>query len=154
MSLSTSVRLFTLGECRIEVGEHAVLPSAPHVFAALLYLGLERGRWTPRATLSELLFPEDQAESASHNLRQLLYKLRRLAAPIESNAHGVRLPERVVHDDISIVVNGTLAARREAAQRGITVLPAYAPPTRPYSRWLETRREWLHQVLVRALAQD
>ena len=134
MSHSNCVRLFTLGDCRIEVGQHAVLPSAPHVFAALLYLGLERGRWTPRATLSDLLFPEDQAESASHNLRQLLYKLRRLATPIESNAHSVRLPERVVQDDISLVVSGSLAARREAAHRGVTILPAYAPPTRPYSR--------------------
>ncbi len=51
------VYLRTLGESVIEVGEVRIGPSAPHMFAALLYLALEAGRRVPRARLQESLLP-------------------------------------------------------------------------------------------------
>src|SRR5258705_4926240 len=154
MTPPSVVRLFTVGDCRIEVGQHSVLPNASHMFATLLYLGLERGRWIARTELSELLFPEDDAERASHSLRQLLYKLRRIGTPLESTAQTVRLRECDAIDDITVIVDGSPSTRREAALRDLSVFPSYTPPTPPFSRWLETRRERLHHLLVRAIAQE
>ena len=50
------IYLHTLGDALIKVGEKEVRPSSPLVFAALLYLAMERGHRVPRAALQELLF--------------------------------------------------------------------------------------------------
>ncbi|HEU4993881.1 MAG TPA: hypothetical protein VFT29_03645, partial [Gemmatimonadaceae bacterium] len=77
------IHLHTLGDALIKVDEKEIRPTAPLMFAALLYLGMERGRRVPRAALQELLFPNSDERSGAHSLRQLLYKLRQLGAPIE-----------------------------------------------------------------------
>src|SRR5215210_747321 len=83
------IYLHTLGDSLIKVGEKDVRPASPLVFAALLYLGTERGRRVSRAALQELLFPETDERSGAHSLRQLLYKLRQLGAPVDADAATV-----------------------------------------------------------------
>ena len=73
----SQIRLRILGESVIQVGETIVEPSATHVFALLLYLAIERGKLVTRSQLASMLFPEASAANAGHNLRQLLYRLRR-----------------------------------------------------------------------------
>ena len=69
------ITLQTLGDAVIKVGDREVRPTSPIVFAALLYLGVERGQRVPRAALQELLFPKAGERSGAHSLRQLLYRV-------------------------------------------------------------------------------
>ena len=85
------IELHTLGDAMIKVGDREIRPTAPMVFAALLYLCVERGRRVPRAALQEMLFPETDERSGAHSLRQLLYKLRKLGLSLtpRPGAHSI-----------------------------------------------------------------
>lgn len=96
----------------IRVGEKEIRPTAPVLFAALLYLCAERGRRVPRAALQELLFPEKDERSGAHSVRQLLYKLRSLGVPLETTASHTTL---------------RAAAVTEGEEAGDELLPGYAP---------------------------
>src|SRR5688572_6630982 len=127
------MHLHTLGDSLIKVGEKEIRPTSPLVFAALLYLGMERGRRVPRAALQEMLFPDSDERSGSHSLRQLLYKLRQLGAPLESDATTVALPADHVRDDTS--QNGG------AHPATVKFLPDYEPAiSERFSEWLEVKR--------------
>jgi DNA-binding SARP family transcriptional activator len=150
----SQIRLRILGESVIEVGDTIVEPSATHLFALLLYLAIERGKLITRAQLASLLFPGVTDVKAAHNLRQLLYRLRRIGVPLESTAAAVRLPgESVVEAPESILTRGTSAASRSAPMT-LVLLPSYAPPTDPLSRWLEAYRDEITNKLLRFLARD
>src|SRR5688572_33512755 len=106
------MHLHTLGDSLIKVGEKEIRPTSPLVFAALLYLGMERGRRVSRAALQELLFPNVDERSGAHSLRQLLYKLRQLGAPLDADASSVSIRSDEVHDDAAdelSLTNGNLA---------------------------------------------
>ncbi|HET9453023.1 MAG TPA: AAA family ATPase, partial [Gemmatimonadaceae bacterium] len=106
------IQLHTFGDAMIRVGEKEVRPSAPVLFAALLFMCVERGRRVPRAALQELLFPEKDERSGAHSVRQLLYKLRTLGVPLEmAGAHTALPADSVV----------------EVEEAGGEMLPGYAP---------------------------
>src|SRR5687767_8492811 len=134
----TMIHLHTLGDSLITVGEKDIRPTAPLLFAALLYLGMERGRRVPRTALQGLLFPKSDERSGAHSLRQLLYKLRQLGAPIEVDTTTASIRPEHVSDDSTAelsVTNGHLA--------GIALgfLPDYAPKLSDrYDEWVENRR--------------
>src|SRR5688500_2256067 len=125
--------LHTLGDALILVGDRKVRPSSLLVFASLLYLAMERGRRVPRAALQEMLFPDSDERSGPHSLRQLLYKLRQLGAPLESDATSVALPaDRVRHDTSQ---NGG------AHPATVKFLPDYESEiSERFSEWLEVKR--------------
>ena len=89
------IELHTLGDAVIRIGKREIRPTSPAVFAALLYLGVERGRRVPRTALQELLFPETDERSGAHSLRQLLYKLRQLGVEVESTPTSLALKQEV-----------------------------------------------------------
>ncbi|HEX7981837.1 MAG TPA: AAA family ATPase, partial [Gemmatimonadaceae bacterium] len=150
----SQIRLRILGESVIEVGETAVEPSATHVFALLLYLGIERGKLISRSQLASMLFPEGSAAKAGHNLRQLLYRLRRIGVPLEASAAAVRLPaESVVEAPESVFTRGPGEASR-SEPTSFALLPGYAPQTEPLSRWLEAYRDEISSKLLRRLSRD
>ena len=137
------IHLHTLGDTLIKVGEKSIRPTSPLMFAALLYLGMERGRRVPRAALQELLFPKMDERSGAHSLRQLLYKLRQLRAPIEVDAATAHLPPNTVRDDTVIEPGSVLHDRLLAG----AFLPGYEPT------FSESYREWLDQQRHRVSAQ-
>ena len=149
----SQIRLRILGESVIQVGDVIVEPSATHVFALLLYLAIERGKLVTRSQLASMLFPEASAANAGHNLRQLLYRLRRIGVPLEATGGSVRLPaESVVESPESV-----LQRVGEALGHGsgsFVLLPGYAPPTELLSRWLEDYRDEISSKLLRSLARD
>jgi DNA-binding SARP family transcriptional activator len=137
------IQLHTFGEALIRVGEKDVRPSAPVLFAALLYLCVERGRRVPRTALQELLFPGSDERSGAHSLRQLLYKLRQLGAPLEVDAMSVLLPNGAVK---AHGADGRAAGNGSARE----VLPGYAPGfSEPFGNWLERFRAH-HAAAARA----
>jgi DNA-binding SARP family transcriptional activator len=134
------IYLHTLGDALIRVGEKDIRPTAPLVFAALLYLGMERGRRVPRTALQELLFPDADERSGAHSLRQLLYKLRQLGAPIEADAAAVSLSATTIEDDSS--ANWQFDNDVDFVnQLSLGLLPGYQPSLSPgFDRWLEDLR--------------
>jgi DNA-binding SARP family transcriptional activator len=134
------IYLHTLGDALIRIGEKDIRPTAPLLFAALLYLGMERGRRVPRTALQELLFPHADERSASHSLRQLLYKLRQLGAPLDADASSVTLQVSSVHDDAHdlSLANGQA---KNAEKYALGLLPDYEPQLSDrLDEWLEHRR--------------
>src|SRR5688500_329277 len=97
--MSVQIHLHTLGDALIRVNGTEIRPTSPVVFAALLYLSMERGHRVPRAALQELLFPESAKRSRAHSVRQLLYKLRHLGVPLLASDTDVTLPVSSVCDD-------------------------------------------------------
>jgi DNA-binding SARP family transcriptional activator len=150
----SQIRLRILGESVIQVGETIVEPSATHVFALLLYLGIERGKLVSRGQLASMLFPEGRAADAGHSLRQLLYRLRRIGVPLETTAATVRLPAGSVVEAPESVLTRALGGASPIEAPGFTLLPGYGPPTEQLSRWLETYRDAISSKLLRCLARD
>lgn len=146
------IHLHTLGDALIKVGEKEIRPTAPLVFAALLYLGMERGRRVPRAALQELLFPNGDERSGAHSLRQLLYKLRQLGAPLDADASTVAVEVDDVRDDSATdlsLSNGHVNSLDRYAQG---LLPDYAPKlSERYDQWLESRRATVAASIRRQL---
>jgi DNA-binding SARP family transcriptional activator len=141
------IKLHTLGDAVITVGDREVRPTSPTVFAALLYLGVERGQRVPRAALQELLFPEASERSGAHSLRQLLYKLRQLGAPVQAEGDVVSLPADAVSDDYSGNGNGNGAHTRA------NFLAVYVPRiSEAFDDWLERKRSQVGSGLRRSLA--
>lgn len=134
------IYLHTLGDTLIKVGEKEVRPSAPLVFAALLYLSVERGRRVPRAALQELFFPESDERSGSHNVRQLLYKLRQLGVTLVTDQSFVTFQADELLDDCAgSTMRGWSDYQAAGAARGF--VPDYQPfPSKRFEEWLEAQR--------------
>ncbi|MEO7889752.1 MAG: AAA family ATPase, partial [Vicinamibacterales bacterium] len=148
------IKLRILGESVIQVGEITVVPTATHLFALLLYLGLECGRVITRTELGALLFADDNSSSAAHNLRQLLYRVRRMGVPIASKSSSVSLAVDLVQDGIKDALSGSYSERSKARPSSYLLLPHYTPPTDAFSHWLERFRDRLQHQLLRGLAED
>ncbi|HEX6597739.1 MAG TPA: AAA family ATPase [Gemmatimonadaceae bacterium] len=149
----THIRLRIVGESVIEVGSKRITPASPHVFGMLLYLGTEHDREVPRAELIELLYPGG-ADSA-HRLRQLLYKLRGMGAPVILTDRAVKVEAERVQSDADELSKGSCEARRARISHSFEVLPHYAPPAdTPLSGWVEALREKLHNALRQQLTRD
>jgi hypothetical protein len=84
----------------------------------------------PRAALQELLFPKAGERSGAHSLRQLLYKLRQLGAPIHAEGDVVWVsPSDVVGSTDAVSVT-----EEAPHMRDLTRLSAPLRPSRLQSR--------------------
>jgi DNA-binding SARP family transcriptional activator len=146
------IRLFTLGEAVIQLGRRRLGPDAELVFAITVYLASHRGRRIPRQTLLEILWPRVPEESRRHNLRQLLYKLRRTGIPCDADGTHVTLLADEVHADYDAYFTPRVAdgdtVRLEAPSGEF--LAGYAPSfSSAFAEWLEHRRSEVHAQMRR-----
>ena len=93
------IRLRALGQCVVEVGDHQITPESDVLFALLLFLSMSAGRAVPRAELLDLLWPDSAPRNARHRLRQALYQLKKLGAPLGTLDSFVNLREADVEVD-------------------------------------------------------
>lgn len=143
------MRLRTLGECVIEVGEIRIAPDSKVVFALLLYLGLERGKRVLRAPLMEMFWPESPPDKAAHSLRQTIYQCRKVGVAIEATRTEVMLPPGLVVSDLDDLDAAPATARRPAASE---FLPGYNPNvSEAFSMWLDRHRSIVQAKLRRQL---
>ncbi|HUX33306.1 MAG TPA: AAA family ATPase [Gemmatimonadaceae bacterium] len=99
-----------------------------------------------------MLFPGQGARTAAHNLRQLLYRVRRLGAAVEADEHEVMLAAGDVTDDFTALCDGVSIESEAAKAVAGGVLPGYAPTfSRPFGRWVETQRTRIGHDLNRVL---
>ena len=143
------IRVRIIGECVIEIGDRQIGPEASHLFALLLYLAEEHGRSITRSELIEVLFePNRTRQKASHSLRQLLYRAKRLGAQISLHQSHVRLLAQDVLPASSDISTSRFDERLSRLKATYTVLPHYEPHiTRQFTRWTETLRERLNNEL-------
>ena len=117
----------TIGSVVIEVGDRRIGPSAGRLFALLLYLTSRRGQPTSRRVVQELLFPDSGEGQASHNLRQLIYRLRQAGVPVESDADQVAIPADGVTIDWLCLLTAHPIDDIELDRLSHGVFPGYSP---------------------------
>ncbi|HEU4630613.1 MAG TPA: AAA family ATPase, partial [Gemmatimonadaceae bacterium] len=148
------VRLRAIGECVIEVGSTRIGPEAERAFALLLVLTLQNGRPLGRHRLVDLLWPGTTEERARHNLRQALYKLRQLGAPVITESNQLRLDREAIVPDV--LLHGELEGPPppELLRADLPFgefLAGYAPDfSAPFRTWVEEQRGVMHARLRRA----
>ena len=145
------VTLRALGESVIEIGDVRLGPDAAILFALLTYLIVERGRPISRGELIELFWTGQEDGKAGHCLRQAIYKLRRMAVPIETRPDGYLLPTNAAAADIDNLVEVNRKLFSNGGNSTLDVLPN--PPLASsalYRQWLEQLRERSGAIVRRA----
>lgn len=149
------MRLRIVGESVIEVGDKRLTPRSPQLFALLLFLAIEHQRDVPRAELLELLYPDGDSIEFSHRLRQLLYKLKSMGAPLTLGDGMVRVDGGQVVNDVARLLSGGWELRKERLARSFEVLPHYLPPAgTPLIEWVDEFRDRTHNSLRQQLTGD
>lgn len=144
------IRLFVLGDARIETPMGVIEPTAELVFAAALYLILERREPVSRRKLEKILWPDVDEAVASHRLRQTLLKLRRLGFPVKGNAMRLSLDDATVCVDYEQLASSPQSPPRDHGS--LAVFPDYEPDiSREFSRWVETKRDTITGVITPAM---
>ena len=148
------IRLRSLGQCLLEVGDTRLTPTAETLFAAALYLVLEAGRPVARHELIDVIWPNVEDRKANQCLRQTLYKLNAMGAALRSTRTQIVLPRRSVQSDCGVLFE--VSERAEMERMADTLpggfLPAYAPKfSAPYQEWLERQRDFVTSALRRIL---
>ena len=147
----------TLGASAIDVAGHRLTPAAERMFAAVLYLAVERGREVPRGVVQELIFPD--VKNGWHSLRQVLYQLRRLGLDIGRDPTHLRIDSSIVADPVAAIVsrNGAAKCLSDDTLRSVAggYLPGYAPVfSEAFSEWFDRHRSAVSIALLRALGGE
>ena len=145
----------TLGIVAIDIGERRIGPSSGRPFAFLLYLASRRGHASARRVIQELLFPEAESGKAAHSVRQLLYRLRQLGAPIEADADQICVPATLVSVDWWNLLDERQLAVAELEQLSHGLFPGYSPDvSESYREWFEAERADITLRLSRTLTSQ
>ena len=150
------IRLHALGQCVFEVGEHHVTPESDVLFAVLLLLTSKAGQPVPRADLLELLWPESDGNSARHRLRQAVYQLKKLGAPLATPESAIVVRKADVQVDYLLYRDDRDALAAFVSEpRHLDVLPRYAPGfSKPFARWVEDERDRVRATLRHHLLES
>ena len=147
-----SIHARVLGDASIATGVTTIDPMAEMIFAAALYLVLQRKEPISRRTIQALLWPDASDRVAAHRLRQTLLKLRQLGMPIEMSGKG------------HIGLNGTpvsvdyeeFLATKKFVENGnndaLVMLPAYEPRfSQAYLEWLDSQKAEVNASMTRVM---
>lgn len=147
------IRLRALGQCVVEIGEHQVTPESDVLFALLLFLSMSAGRAVTRAELLDLFWPESSPSSARHRLRQALYQLKKLGAPLATPDSIVNVRAADVEIDYIVGARSRQALTMAVSESSpLEFLPHYAPTfSVPFARWVQGERDRMRASLRRHL---
>jgi DNA-binding SARP family transcriptional activator len=150
------LRLQVLGSCEIIIGDEIVSANSPLLFALLLLLAYANERGQSKSSLIELLHQRGKGEGASaHSLRQLLYRLRKLGAPLEAESNWIRLDNATLNFDIEAFASLSPRERLRIPTSRLVVLPDYEPRISPqFTDWLESLRGRLSARVASVLRTD
>ena len=148
-----TIKLFVLGDARIETYNATIEPSSEVVFAAALYLLLMRDAPVTRSTLQNLLWPTVERASAAHRLRQSLLKLRKLGLPIMPDGqYRLGVSANSVWVDCDELLNEGLVNSASDNPRSLVLLSGYEPRfSEPYLDWLDEKKRQLNGLLCRIM---
>ena len=146
------LRLFTLGELRLETVDGLVVSRRRKPLILLAYLARRAPRSVPRTELTTLLWGEKAEEKARQSLRQALLDLKQLVGNcIEITHDTVQIERDVVELDIARFERDIEDGRdREAVARwaGEFLYGADSVAEMALGLWLQTERAGLHRRLA------
>lgn len=130
----------------------------------LIYLALMPQQALDRDVLAALFWPDEPEKTAKHNLRQTLYRLRRLLEDTKPEEEQFLIITRATvqfnpTSDYCLDVADFLAALEEgeletaaALYRG-ELLPGFSCDSLSFDDWLRQEREQLHRLALDSLYQ-
>ena len=150
------LRFSIIGDCLIEVDDSRVTPAAPHLFGLLLLLSLRQGKPISRQEIQTLLLADAATSTlASHNLRQLLYRLRQMGLRFHEQSSGLALCDTDVGDPLEHLRAMDASARAHLTVTQLGILPSYIPRLpRPYLIWLDDVRNDIDGQIRQLLLED
>jgi DNA-binding SARP family transcriptional activator len=147
-----AISLRALGDACITTPVARIEPSAEILFAAALYLIVERREPVSRRAIQAILWPEASDRVASHRMRQTLLKLRQLGFPIGLKGKGNVALEA---ESVSVDYEDFLATRKGVERTGtdaLVMLPAYEPRfSESYLEWLDARKAEVNASMTRVM---
>lgn len=151
-TLAGPIRLFVLGDARIETPLGQIEPTAEVVFAAALYLILERREPVARRTLAGVLWPKAPSTTASHRLRQTLLKLRRAGIPLEPvGKTRLSLGETAIWVDVEDFLRPQDSQAASPFER-YALMPGYEPGfSAEFLDWLDGKKRGMSSAMTRVL---
>jgi DNA-binding SARP family transcriptional activator len=145
--------LRSLGTAEIETTVTVLTPSQEVVFAAALYLILERGKRISRARLASLLWPSVPEKIRSHRLRQTVLQLKKLGIRLVADRDNLQLTKqdaRSDSDDLSL--NHPALS---APQGSLEFLPGYTPRlSEAFRDWVDAKRAEVHAAATSTLVHE
>jgi DNA-binding SARP family transcriptional activator/tetratricopeptide (TPR) repeat protein len=147
------IALRALGKAEIVTPTDKLTPSQEIVFAAALYLFLERAKAVKRTDLADALWPGIADSARQHRLRQTLLELKRAGIPLEANRETVSLPANSRESDLDVLfIHG---AGDIDSVESLQFLPGYTPAfSRVFSDWLDLKRSEVSTASSRLLIND
>jgi DNA-binding SARP family transcriptional activator len=127
----------------------------------LVYLACNRDKPISRETLATLFWPEASEKEARHNLRQALYRMRRL---LDGGEETYLLVTRqavqfnAASDYVLDVEQFTSAVDANALAQAVDryagdFLTGFSCSSESFEAWLRSQREYLHQLALEAMLQ-
>jgi DNA-binding SARP family transcriptional activator len=106
-----------------------------------------------RSDLLDLLWPESPPRNARHRLRQALYQLKKLGAPLDTPDSVVAVREAEVECDYLAYSRNRQAVVRSAYEATrLDYLPHYTPTFSPrFAKWVEAERDRVAGTLRRCI---
>jgi len=144
--------LRALGNAEIDTGVATLTPSQEMVFAAALYLILERGKSVSRTHLASLLWPQVTEKARAHRLRQTILQLKKAGFIVTADRNSLACSPR---DRIDIAELAGAGPDTFAAHTSLEFLPGYSPTfSSAFRDWVDTQREETHALVARHLVAE
>jgi DNA-binding SARP family transcriptional activator len=141
--------LRALGTAEIDTGTVTLTPSQEIVFAAALYLIVERGKPISRNLFASLLWPRVPDSARGHRLRQTILQLKKLGIAIDADRDVLRLEENGAQTDTGNFSDKDFPL---CEKRGFEFLPGYNPSfSEPFQDWVDMVRQREHSMLTQTL---
>jgi DNA-binding SARP family transcriptional activator/tetratricopeptide (TPR) repeat protein len=123
------------------------------VFAAALYLILERGKSVSRKLLASLLWPLVAEKARAHRLRQTILQLKKVGFIVTADRNNLQCSPRDPNSDIAELA-GT-GADALATNASLEFLPGYSPAfSDAFRDWVDGQREETHALVTRRLVTE
>ena len=145
--------LRALGNAEIETAVTTLTPSQEIVFAAALYLVLERGKRVSRTRLASLLWPHVPEKARAHRLRQTILQLKKLGVIVQADRDSLQLPQGEARSDVDAC---SLAdANVSTGYASLEFLAGYAPRCSDAFRdWVDLKRQEIHCTIATILVRE
>ncbi|HET8826914.1 MAG TPA: AAA family ATPase, partial [Terriglobales bacterium] len=142
------IELRALGTAEIRTGVTILRPSQDIVFAAALFLVIQRGKPIARDRFAEILWPDAGLGPRRHRLRQTLLQLKKLGFVVRATRDTVVFEAEVATDADLIKQMSADGPDPES----VAWLPGYNPAfSRAFGEWLDAARDEVHSATVIAL---
>ena len=145
--------LRALGGAEIETAVTTLTPSQEIVFAAALYLVLERGKRVSRARLASVLWPRVAEKARAHRLRQTILQLKKFGIIVKADRDNLQLSQYDARSDVDeLSANDATPALKHDS---LEFLPGYSPRFSESLRdWVDTKRGEMHAIATRILVRE